>query len=220
MRGKKAHTNSRLQNWNKWSFLQKGLPRSNWLSFKGWVVWKLQSLLFFAESGRMLNEYMMGLLSLAERQTYNPCVTCPVLYKWSMHAACSVASVLWDPMDCSLPGSSVHEFSRQEYWSGLPCPPPRDLPDSGIEPASLVSTELAGALCTAETRGKPVTWHVDKRQSALVQAQFCHTLLTWQKKKKMLLQSSSLIFSSFASGTQSINQISIPYHLDGSHGDF
>ena len=30
-------------------------------------------------------------------------------------------------------------FSRQEYWSGLPCPPPRDLPDSGIEPISLMS---------------------------------------------------------------------------------
>jgi len=29
-------------------------------------------------------------------------------------------------------------FSRQEYWSGLPCPPPGDLPDPGIEPASLV----------------------------------------------------------------------------------
>ena len=27
---------------------------------------------------------------------------------------------LGDPMDCSLPGSSVHGFSRQEYWSGLP----------------------------------------------------------------------------------------------------
>ena len=26
-------------------------------------------------------------------------------------------------------------FSRQEYWSGLPCPPPGDLPDPGIEPA-------------------------------------------------------------------------------------
>ena len=25
-------------------------------------------------------------------------------------------------------------FSRQEYWSGLPCPPPGDLPDPGIEP--------------------------------------------------------------------------------------
>ena len=31
------------------------------------------------------------------------------------------------------------EFSRQEYWSGLPCPLPGDLPDSGIEIASLVS---------------------------------------------------------------------------------
>ena len=28
------------------------------------------------------------------------------------------------------------EFSRQEYWSGLPCPSPRDLPYSGIEPRS------------------------------------------------------------------------------------
>ena len=28
------------------------------------------------------------------------------------------------------------EFSRQEYWSGLPFPPPRDLPDPGIEPRS------------------------------------------------------------------------------------
>ena len=27
-------------------------------------------------------------------------------------------------------------FSRQEYWSGLPCPPPGDLPDPGIEPGS------------------------------------------------------------------------------------
>ena len=29
------------------------------------------------------------------------------------------------------------EFSRQEYWSGLPYPPPGDLPDPGIEPTSL-----------------------------------------------------------------------------------
>ena len=27
-------------------------------------------------------------------------------------------------------------FSRQEYWSGLPCPPPGDLPNAGIEPGS------------------------------------------------------------------------------------
>ena len=31
---------------------------------------------------------------------------------------------LCDPKDCSLPGSSVHGFSRQEYWSGVPLPSP------------------------------------------------------------------------------------------------
>ena len=35
-------------------------------------------------------------------------------------------------------------FSRQEYWSGLPCPTPGDLPDPGIEPRSLTSFALAG----------------------------------------------------------------------------
>ena len=35
-------------------------------------------------------------------------------------------------------------FSRQEYWSGLPRPPPGDLPDPGIEPGSLTSPALAG----------------------------------------------------------------------------
>ena len=43
---------------------------------------------------------------------------------------------LCDPMDCSAPGSSVHGFPRQEYWSRVPFPPPGDLPDPGIEPAS------------------------------------------------------------------------------------
>jgi len=39
-------------------------------------------------------------------------------------------------MDCSLPGSSFHGFSRQEYWSGLPLPSPGDLPNPGIKPRS------------------------------------------------------------------------------------
>ena len=40
------------------------------------------------------------------------------------------------------------EFSRHEYWSGLPCPPPGDLPDPGIEPTSLRSPALAGRFFT------------------------------------------------------------------------
>ena len=39
-------------------------------------------------------------------------------------------------------------FSRQEYWSGLPCPPLGDLLGPGIKPASLASPALAGASFT------------------------------------------------------------------------
>ena len=43
---------------------------------------------------------------------------------------------LCNPMSCSPLGASVHRFSRQEYWSGLPFPSPGDLPYPGIEPRS------------------------------------------------------------------------------------
>ena len=49
---------------------------------------------------------------------------------------------LCDSADCSLPGCSAHGFSRQEYWNGLPFPPPGDFPDPGIEPTSPVSPAL------------------------------------------------------------------------------
>ena len=42
-------------------------------------------------------------------------------------------------------------FSRQEYWSGLPFPSPRDLPNPGIEPTSLMSPALAGGFFTTST---------------------------------------------------------------------
>ena len=44
-------------------------------------------------------------------------------------------------------------FSRQEYWSGLHCPPPGDLPGAGIEPMSPVSPTLAGGFFTIS-----ITW--------------------------------------------------------------
>ena len=52
-------------------------------------------------------------------------------------SVCSVFQLcltLCHPIDCSLPGSSVHGSLRQEYCSGLPFPSPRDCPDPGIEP--------------------------------------------------------------------------------------
>ena len=42
------------------------------------------------------------------------------------------------------------EFSRQGYWNGLPCPPPGDLPNPGIEPASLNVSCIFG---------RPVLYH-------------------------------------------------------------
>ena len=42
-------------------------------------------------------------------------------------------------------------FSRQEYWSGLPCPPPGDLPGPGMEPVSLMSPTSAGEFFTNST---------------------------------------------------------------------
>ena len=49
-------------------------------------------------------------------------------------------------------------FSRQEYWSGLPFPPPGGLPDPGIKPTSLA---LIGGFLTIEPPGKPsllISW--------------------------------------------------------------
>ena len=48
------------------------------------------------------------------------------------------------------------KFSRQEYWSGLPVPPPGYLPDSGIEPTSLVSPALAGGFLTTSATWREI----------------------------------------------------------------
>ena len=43
---------------------------------------------------------------------------------------------LCNPMDCSPPAPLSMDFSREEYWNGLLCPPPGGLPDPGIKPRS------------------------------------------------------------------------------------
>ena len=59
-------------------------------------------------------------------------------------------------MDCGPPGLSPMEFPRQEYWTGLPFPPPWDLSDPRMEPVSPASPALAGRLFTTEPPGKPL----------------------------------------------------------------
>ena len=86
-------------------------------------------------------------------------------------AICLVAQLcptLYDPVNCSPPGSSVHGIlSRQEYWSRLPCPPPEDLPNPGIESRS---PALQADSLPSEPPGKSVNTRV--HSLSLLQAIF------------------------------------------------
>ena len=63
---------------------------------------------------------------------------------------------LCEPMNLCPPGSSVHGVLGQEYWSVLPCPPPGDLPNLGIEPASpAVSALQADSLPLSHQESSP-----------------------------------------------------------------
>ena len=64
---------------------------------------------------------------------------------------------LCDSMDyiaCQAPLSMG--FSKQEYWSGLPCPPPGDLPDPVIQPMSPVSPALQADSLSLSHQGRPL----------------------------------------------------------------
>ena len=79
-------------------------------------------------------------------------ISCTLYYPYACMLSCfncvwlcvTLRSIAWQP-----PLSMG--FSRQEYWSELPCPPPGDLPDPGIEPGSLTSPGLAGRFFTTNT---------------------------------------------------------------------
>ena len=58
---------------------------------------------------------------------------------------------LWDPVDCSFPGSSVHRILQARILESVLCLPPEDLPDPGIEPTSLMSPALAGGFFATST---------------------------------------------------------------------
>ena len=58
-------------------------------------------------------------------------------------------------MDCSPQAPVSMGFSRQEYWSGLPYPPPGDLADPRIEPSVLCLLNWQAGSLPLERPGKP-----------------------------------------------------------------
>ena len=79
----------------------------------------------------------------------------------SMRGLSSLRSVLQSCLTLVTPWTVAHQallsmgLLWQEYWSGLPFPPPGDLPNPGTEPTSPVVPALAGGFFIAEPPGKP-----------------------------------------------------------------
>ena len=72
------------------------------------------------------------------------------------------------------------EFSRQESWSGLPCPPPGDLPNPGTEPSSLASPALAGRFFATVPTGFTITYESAHSEG---QDQNQDAEVTWNQRK-------------------------------------
>ena len=74
-------------------------------------------------------------------------------------------SCVWlcDAVDCGPPGSSFLGFSRQEYWSGLPCSPPGDMLNPGIKPTSPASTAFQADSLPLSYQGSPIMQHSNQQ---------------------------------------------------------
>ena len=102
-----------------------------------WVKWGFNTTLVSAEAG-----YLYVSLSIH----LSVCLSIHLFIYLSIYLSVLCAQsclTLCNPMDCiacQVPLSMG--FSRQEYWSRVPCPPPGDPPTPGVEPESLASAAL------------------------------------------------------------------------------
>ena len=96
-------------------------------------------------------------------------IICQSMYCVLSHFSCVWFFVTPWTLTCQAP--LFMGFSKQEYWNGLLCPPPGDLPNPGMEPASLMSLALAGRFFTTIA-----TW-----ETLSVQVKACKTVRTMPK---------------------------------------
>ena len=108
------------------------VPRC-WQSDK--LIWRLPRLPSFQSHS-----------SFPDRLKPDICIVCACMLSSFSHVELFVTP---RTVACQTPLSVG--FSRHEYWSGLPCPPPGDLPDPGIESTSLMFPALAGRSFTIRT---------------------------------------------------------------------
>ena len=151
-------------------------PHTSRVGARGWKVtsftnsqWFTQSCLFnetsikpqryrFQRVSRLVNTWRCGESSSAQSGNGNcavaphcasrlsPPSTCSWLMMFSCFSCVQLFETLWTVAHQALLSTG---FPRQEHWSGLPFTSPGDLPNPGIEPASLVSPALAGGFFTS-----------------------------------------------------------------------
>ena len=105
-----------------------------WVNSRCWWWTGRPGVLRFMRSKRVGHDWVTELNWTELNIIYCVWVLSHFSYVW-------LCAALWT-LACQVP--LCMGFSRQEYWSGLLCPPPGDLPDPGTEPTSLMSPALIG----------------------------------------------------------------------------
>ena len=85
--------------------------------------------------------------------THVSCISC--IGRWILYHCTTWEAICIRVVARSCPISLFKGFSRQEYWSGLPFPPPGDLPDPGIETEFAVSPAFQADSLSTVPSGKP-----------------------------------------------------------------
>ena len=142
---------SRQSEWPSWKSLQ--------LTNAGKGMERKETLLYYMWEGKLVSHYGEQYGVSFKKKTKNR------LTVWSSNPALGhvlscfsrvqLFVTLWS-VACHV--SLSMEFFKQQYWSGLPCPSPGDLPNPGIKPAFLMSPTLAGRLFTTNTTWQAHSW--------------------------------------------------------------
>ena len=116
-----------------------------------------------------------------------------IIYTFSVNMCCAILShsVMSDSLwPCGLWTARLlcpWGFSRQEYWSGLPCPAPGDLPDPGMEPTQVSGVADGCFFFTFQPPGKPLqlNMHVPIRLSDWTELNWTDSLKSQESSKEV-----------------------------------
>ena len=121
------------------------------LGSQNWEIIKLPILLYQTELQQEYGEKLSSIVTLSFMFAIARVCVCVCVCACAL--SLSNSETPWT-VACQAPLSM--EFSRQEYWSGLPFPSPGDLSNPGIKPTSFVSLALADRFFTTLPPGKPL----------------------------------------------------------------